>query len=540
MVISQSKNNHVENNRYEIWLIIGLLIIGLGLRLFRLSYWSIWIEEDHLMRDVQIYMETFSAIYNNPRPIFYLIVLPFFSSFGAELGVARAVSSVIGVASIPLLYLFTKRALGRPIALIATFLFVFAPWHIFWSQNARFYTLLLIFYSLSYIYFYLTIETDRLLYNILAIGFLGAATLTHSIGVMLWPIFIIHYLTVKYAPGENPPGLKFKNLLPYFVLPIVGYILLEVLRVAVIGTNFLIVDLYIKFFDSSTASFIGYESPLIMLTTVVYSIGYPLFILSIYGAFDLMFAVRDRLSFLLLYGAFLPLAFMVLIAFVSGSTTNRYVFMTLPFWVVLAASGVWRLIERRNSVIGVLLIIVIISAFFVDPHISDIFHYVGISNLYLIFLVLLIAGFVALLIYQFPTDHFAYPGYLLLFILCFHALSADVLYYGFQHGYRDNWIGPIEAIQSSEAADEIVLTHPYPVVEFYLEDQQVESIDAFRDNPDMYDGQTVWVIEEFGSELYLPTAYPEWIANNRCEEVGDWSQYVAGRSWPMILYQCNP
>ncbi|MEM8863326.1 MAG: hypothetical protein AAGD96_33870, partial [Chloroflexota bacterium] len=337
-----------------------------------------------------------------------------------------------------------------------------------------------------------------------------------------------------------PPGLNLKNLLPYFILPVVGYILLEFLRVVVIGTNFLMADLYVMFFNSSTASFIGYESPLIMLTSVVYSIGYPLFLLSVYGAFDLLFAVRDRLSILLLYGAFLPVAFMIVLTLVSGSTTNRYVFMTLPFWVVLAASGVWRLIERRNSVIGVLLLVLIIAAFFFDPHISDIFFYIGESNLFLIFLILGVTGSIAYLIYQFPTDQFVYPGYLLLFILCLHAISADVLYYTFQHGYRDNWIGPIEAIQSSDAAEETVLTHPFPVVRFYLEDQQVDSIDAFRDDPDLYDGETVWVIEEFGSELYLPTAYPEWIANNGCKEEGDWSQFVAGRSWPMKLYKCNP
>ncbi|MEM8862517.1 MAG: glycosyltransferase family 39 protein, partial [Chloroflexota bacterium] len=157
MVISQPENKNSEFGRYEIWWVVGLIVIGLTLRFFRISYWSIWIEENHLMRDVQIYMETFSAIYNNPRPIFYLLVLPFFNGFGVDLGIARMVSSVIGIISIPLLYILSRRALGRQIALIATFLFVFAPWHIFWSQNARFYTLLLVFYSLSYVFFYLTL-----------------------------------------------------------------------------------------------------------------------------------------------------------------------------------------------------------------------------------------------------------------------------------------------------------------------------------------------------------------------------------------------
>lgn len=538
MVVSQPENNSKLSNRNEIIGVAIVLFLGIALRFYRLDYWSIWIEENHLMRDVRIYMENFSAIFSNPRPIFYLIVIPFFQTFGAELGIARAVSAGIGVISIPVLYILTRKALGQKVALLATFLFVIAPWHLFWSQNARFYTLLLVFYSLSYVFFYLTIETDRIFYNLLAIGFLGAATLTHSIGVMLWPIFIIHYLTIKYAPGEDPPGLQIKHLLPYFILPIVGYIILEILRVYVIGTNLLIVDLYVKFFNESTASFIGHPNPLSLFTTILYRIGFPLSILAIYGAFDLMFAVRTRLSFMLIYGAFLPIVFLVLISFVSISTTHRYVFMTLPFWIVLAASGVCRLIERRNYVIGILLIGLIALVTFLDPVIEDLIFYIAENRFLLILLILGAAGFVALLIYTNPTDHGVYPSYFLLFLLVFHPLIADLMYYAFQHGYRDNWVGPIAVIQVEDSTNSPVWIHPFPVGRFYL-GERVESLDKIAEKPELSAGETVWIIEDHGAGLYYGDQYYEWIEVNECESYGDWSNYVAGRAWQMHLYRCQ-
>lgn len=522
-----------------VWFLL-IVLAGFAVRFYQLGNWSIWIEENHLLRDVQIYMESFSVILGNPRPLYYLLVLPIFKIWGVTLTGARALSAFIGSITLVAVYILTQKSLGRRSALVATILLAIAPWHLFWSQNARFYTLLLFFFGLSYVCFFLALETDKLVYKLGAILFMGLAVLSHTIGALLLPLFVTHYLVLKLSPGEKPKGLKWQNILPYVVLPLVGYVLIELFRVYFVGTNTLTNELYVKFINSETASFKGYSKrPWVMISSVLYSIGFPLAVMSAYGAFDLLFVMRKRESYLLVLGAYLPYSILIVLTAFIESTTNRYAFMILPFWVVLAASGVWRIIDLRNSIIGVLLIGLTLFSLFWDPTFIDIVHFASISRLFFLFLILAIAGFVAFILYKFPGEQKAYAGFTLLFILCFHAVAADIMYFAFQHGYRDNWTGPISVIQEQGQPDDLVWTHPHPVGRYYLGDQ-VQPLDKIQGDPEEYAGQTVWIIAEDGARLYFEDQFTNWIASNRCEDFGDWSNYAAGRVWQMKLYRCSP
>ena len=113
------------------------------------------------------------------------------------------------------------------------------------------------------------------------------------------------------------------------------------------------------------------------------------------------------------------------------------------------------------------------------------------------------------------------------------------MYFAFQHGYRDNWAGPVAKIEAESGPDDVVWTHPYPVGQYYLGDQ-VEPLDVLEEGREAYAGKTIWIIEDFGAQLYLEGAYTDWIAENGCEAQGDWSNYAAGREWPMYLYRCRP
>ena len=484
-------------------------------------------------------MESFSKILGNPRPLYYLLTLPIFHIWGVSLVGARALAAAIGTVTLAIVYFVTQKSLGRRSALVATALLTLAPWHIFWSQNARFYTLVLLFYALSYVCFFMVLETDRIFYHLLTTLFLGLATLTHTIGALLIPLFIVHYLVLQFTPGKKPIGFKFRNILPYLALPIIGLILLELFRVFVVGTNSITGEFYTKFVNGETASFLGYSTPWIMFSAVLYSVGFPLGVMSAYGAFDLLFVMRKRESFVLVLGAYFPFFVLIILTLFVESITKRYAFMTLPFWVVLAASGVWRIIDLKNSIIGVLLIGVTTISLFWDPTFQDIIYFAGVSRLFFLFLVMLIAGFIAFLIYKFPNDRKVYPGFILLFIMCFHAIAGTVMYFAFQHGYRDNWIAPITKIQELGEADEIVLSHPYPVTRYYLGDR-AQPLEDLELDSDMYAGQTIWLIEEIGVEYYFDGQHLEWFEINNCELIDEWDNYAAGTVWPMRLHRCSP
>jgi mannosyltransferase len=53
----------------------------------------------------------------------------------------RLLPALFGVLCVPVLYLAGRRLVGSKAALIAAALLVFNPWHLFWSQNARYYSL---------------------------------------------------------------------------------------------------------------------------------------------------------------------------------------------------------------------------------------------------------------------------------------------------------------------------------------------------------------------------------------------------------------
>ena len=73
---------------------------------------------------------------------------------------ARLIPALLGVVSLPLLYFPIKKMFNPLVSLVAVLLLAFSPWHLYWSQNARFYVALLLFYTLALFLFYLGLEED--------------------------------------------------------------------------------------------------------------------------------------------------------------------------------------------------------------------------------------------------------------------------------------------------------------------------------------------------------------------------------------------
>jgi 4-amino-4-deoxy-L-arabinose transferase-like glycosyltransferase len=74
---------------------------------------------------------------------------------------ARFVPALFGVIIIPAIYFPTKRLFGSGVGLIAALLMAISPWHIFWSQNARYFTPLMFFYTMALFAIYFGLEQDR-------------------------------------------------------------------------------------------------------------------------------------------------------------------------------------------------------------------------------------------------------------------------------------------------------------------------------------------------------------------------------------------
>lgn len=253
---------------------------------------------------------------------------------GASEWSARLTPALIGAISVPLLYLLLRRCMPRAGALLAGALLAISPWHLYWSQNARFYVLLFLFFNLGLLFFYLGLERDRpwlMLASLVLFGLAARERLAALVGI---PALVVYLLLLVLAGFERPKGFNWRSLGVFFGPALLGGLVL----VFPYAANF-----------SGWMSGFGFRnnSPFSMLTSTLYYVGLPLAVFAAGGA---LFALRrkDRFALLLSLSAVLPLALLMGIALVQY-TASRYVFFSLFSWIALAGLAFQALADRLSS-----------------------------------------------------------------------------------------------------------------------------------------------------------------------------------------------
>ncbi len=139
-----------------VMVLVGLMVIGALLRSYRLGYQSLWNDEVVTWISAQgspWNIATQRVENSNIPPLYYLVAgasLPLSRTLGVEAAL-RAPSVLVGVLSIPLLFLVVRAWLDERVALLAAAAMTVSPFHVWYSQEARPYALLL-FLSLIAIY----------------------------------------------------------------------------------------------------------------------------------------------------------------------------------------------------------------------------------------------------------------------------------------------------------------------------------------------------------------------------------------------------
>ncbi len=147
------------------WYVFLILIIcaGIFLRLYGLGQESLWLDEgvSLYVADVVSFKGLLCADYLDitmGHPPAYFILLKFWMLlFGSSPVSARLFSAVAGIAALPLMYLLGKKIFNERTALIGAVLLSFSFFHVYYSQEARMYSLLL----------FLTLTSMLLLFRLL-------------------------------------------------------------------------------------------------------------------------------------------------------------------------------------------------------------------------------------------------------------------------------------------------------------------------------------------------------------------------------------
>lgn len=138
-------------------LLYAAVLVGAFLRLYRLGYQSIWGDES---LTVQVYSagrnfhELWSHIWARAfHPPLYFVLVHYWYLLGKSEFMLRFPSALFGIAAIPVVYLIARRLFGSRVGVISAFVVALSPFHIWYSQEARMYTLQVLLASASILFF---------------------------------------------------------------------------------------------------------------------------------------------------------------------------------------------------------------------------------------------------------------------------------------------------------------------------------------------------------------------------------------------------
>lgn len=129
----------------------GLTLLGLFLRLSTVTSRGLWLDEISQVGqfDSSVW-DTIRSQMGGTHPPFYHILMHFWTgAFGVSEAALRMLPLIIGVLSIPVAYWAASVLYSRRVGLYAAFVLALSPFHIWYSQEARMYSMLMFFALLS-------------------------------------------------------------------------------------------------------------------------------------------------------------------------------------------------------------------------------------------------------------------------------------------------------------------------------------------------------------------------------------------------------
>lgn len=357
------------------WALVGVVILALALRLYRLDSQSFWIDEAWSISAASRNFPDFLLIRDNIPPLHHSILKLFITILGASEISARMPSVLAGVISVALLYRMAARLFGKPTGLVAAFLLSISPFHIWYSQEARPYAVLIML-SLASVWFLLDFRkrpsSGKIVGYVLTIAL---ALYTHIYGLFLLMLQGCYILLLgstyseqrrKILLAQASAFLLFAPWLLYLFLgeqlPSAGF-QKEANLSAFLYTFFVyssgfsvgpsVVDLHMS---RSFASLMPYM-PILLTSAVVFAYAFVL------GLRSLMVKRSDR-RLLLLLCLFTPILGAFLITMLYGRITYnvRYTAIALPAYIVILAQGIAS-VDRKGMRVAFLALIVVLSAY---------------------------------------------------------------------------------------------------------------------------------------------------------------------------------
>ena len=345
---------------------------GAGIRLYDLAGRSIGIDEVYSLSNAQVPVADIihQPAFNTNIPPLYYVLLHYVVDFGQSEFLLRIPSVIFGVLTIPLFYFVVQRFVEQAAAQVSTLLFALSPFHLFYSQDARPYSLLLLLALLSILLAQRRLEQKGGAWEWFAFAIVSAAVFyCHTVGLALYPFLALYAVII--SPRKNwwrwiasfaaigilvAPGIYevfiANGSLPAPDRPVglasLGYLFWT------FGVGFSLGPSVAELHAQNRIDILLSELPIVIPT------GLLIMTLSVWGAIAL--ARRDRSLAVVLVALFLiPVAFVYAGALLSNHPFNvRYATLAYPAFVAILGYGIVNFKWPRLAA-GLVLGIVLVS-----------------------------------------------------------------------------------------------------------------------------------------------------------------------------------
>ena len=423
----------------HVFALIAIVLVAGILRIYGLGEWSFWVDEAHTYRDVRLPLDEFWQSPLSRYPLSFLMLRQLIDDWlpPGDLEALRLPFAFFGIVTVPLLALVGARLVGRRAGLTAAALLAVHPWHIYWSQNARSYSMTCFFAVLAVGCWVAGSARRSWILRICGLLAVALAGFCHPtgwiVGVALLIWTLIARMSMNAAPGRGSRRVVVTVTLSMLCLISTPWLIEHVPPLA----------------EYARAKPGG--SPMHLVQTFLWHLRVPLVVAA--GLFLLMILHwREERGLLMFCWVCVPALLLFMLSVSDVQMTARYGLYILPALCLLAGSFLVRAGQTLHDSVTV------------DSRFRR-----------------AVAGLIL-------------PG-----IIFGGLLADDYFYFSHSYGYRARWAEASEFLEREFGKDRgFVVTTNRPSLEFYL-DRTSFDVSAIDRNPRVaFMGLEDWELERYG------------------------------------------
>jgi mannosyltransferase len=177
--------------------LLALVLTAFALRACHLDFQSLWRDEVDAITFATRALPRLLSTFTRPKengPLYFLLLRPWITLVGSSEFSVRFFSLAFGVLAIPLTYALGRRWLSPLGSILGASLVAFSPYLVWYSQEAKMYTLITFLTMLSLYLYVETLARGRWLYWVAYIVVTSFCLYTHILAALIIPLEIILFV----------------------------------------------------------------------------------------------------------------------------------------------------------------------------------------------------------------------------------------------------------------------------------------------------------------------------------------------------------